>query len=152
MAFNQPAIIHNNTWLREPQRLAWLAIQRHFGILPYAREVGVVLPVGCGKSGLITVTPFAVQANRVLVIALGLRIRQQLAADFSSSNPDNFYERFGVVPDGGDLPQIAVVERQGTNLDDLHHAQVVTANIQQLAREDNRWLMALEEDALRQSL
>jgi hypothetical protein len=35
-----------------------------------------------GKSGLITLAPFAVGARKVLVIAPGLRIAEQLLADF----------------------------------------------------------------------
>ena len=38
------------------------------------REVGLVLPVGCGKSGLITLTPFAFKARRALVVAPGVKI------------------------------------------------------------------------------
>jgi hypothetical protein len=45
------------------------------------RELGVVLPVGCGKSGLIAITPFAFRARRVLVVAPNVRIAQQLYAD-----------------------------------------------------------------------
>jgi hypothetical protein len=44
--------------LRIPQREAYAALA---DVAPAAddRELGVVLPVGCGKSGLIAITPFA---------------------------------------------------------------------------------------------
>jgi len=57
-----------------PQREGWASIRDHFAQANAAREVGVVLPVGCGKSGLICIAPFGVRARRVLVIAPGTRI------------------------------------------------------------------------------
>jgi hypothetical protein len=57
------------------------------------REVGVVLPVGCGKSGCITLAPFAFRANRALVVAPGVSIARQLVADFDPSNDAIFYQR-----------------------------------------------------------
>jgi hypothetical protein len=60
------------------QREGWVRILDHFARPNAAREVGVVLPVACGKSGVIAITPFARQARSVLVIARGTRIRGQL--------------------------------------------------------------------------
>jgi len=45
--------IAENTRLREPQREAYTAISEHFSDPEKHREAGIVLPVGCGKSGLI---------------------------------------------------------------------------------------------------
>ena len=99
-----------------------------------------MLPVGCGKSGLISVTPFAVQARRVLVVAPGTRIRGQLADDLRASSPTNVYERFGVLESRAQWPEVAVVESGRINMDDIRHADVVVANIQQIAGDENRWL------------
>ena len=63
-----------------PQREGWASIRDHFAQANAAREVGVVLPVGCGKSGLICIAPFGVRARRVLVIAPGTRIRASLGS------------------------------------------------------------------------
>jgi superfamily II DNA or RNA helicase len=81
------ADIEENERLREPQREAYAAIRDHFGDPEKHREAGIVLPVGCGKSGLITLAPFAVRARKVLVIAPGLRISDQLLADFNPTHP-----------------------------------------------------------------
>ena len=75
--------IAENTRLREPQREAYTAISEHFSDPEKHREAGIVLPVGCGKSGLITIAPFGVLARKVLVIAPGLRIARQLLKDFN---------------------------------------------------------------------
>lgn len=54
--------------------------------------------MGYGKSGLISVTPYALEAQQVLVIATEARIRDQLEADIKSSSDINFYERCSVLP------------------------------------------------------
>jgi hypothetical protein len=64
-----PNIVENQK-LRKPQREGFLAIQKHFSETDAEtdaeREVGLILPVGCGKSGLIAITPFALKAKRAL--------------------------------------------------------------------------------------
>src|SRR5271155_1588811 len=67
--FTQQVEVEGNAQLRIPQRAGWVAIRDHFAQAAGARDVGVVLPVGCGKSGLIAITPFALGARRALVIA-----------------------------------------------------------------------------------
>ena len=49
--------IADNIRLRIPQREAFAAIDMHYGTEEAGqdREVGVVLPVGCGKSGLLAI-------------------------------------------------------------------------------------------------
>jgi superfamily II DNA or RNA helicase len=139
--------ITDNERLREPQREAYEAISEHFADEDAHREAGVVLPVGCGKSGLITVAPFAVQARRVLVIAPGLRIASQLLDDFNPTNPGMFYRKCAILP-GPVYPEPAEIRGTSTNRSDLDAADVVVTNIQQLQRggSDNRWLADLPED------
>src|ERR1700719_999049 len=91
--------VGSNAQLRTPQREAYRAL------VDYAsnpqeleREVGVVLPVGCGKSGCITLAPFAFRSNRTLVVAPNLHIAGQLAADFNPSNSAMFYQKCHVLP------------------------------------------------------
>jgi superfamily II DNA or RNA helicase len=105
-----------------------------------------VLPVGCGKSGLIAITPFAVRARRVLVVAPGLRIRRQLSGDLRANSDTNFYERFGILPAGAAYPEAAIVASGRVNMDDLRNCDIAVANIHQIAGEENRWLDDLGED------
>ena len=78
----EPSVI-GNPRLRTPQREAYAELNR-FARNPseQEREVGIVLPVGCGKSGCITIAPFAFRATRTLVVAPGVKIIQQLHDDF----------------------------------------------------------------------
>jgi len=144
--FSQRFSIEANQQLRVPQREGWLSIRNHFAQGNACREVGIVLPVGCGKSGLIAITPFAVQSRRTLVIVPGQKIRGQLGSDLRANSPTNFYERFGIIPPGEDLPETAIVESGRINLDDIGHSDIVVANIQQIAGEENRWLDGLDPD------
>ena len=146
LSYSQEFSIENNQRLRIPQRDGWVQIRDRFAQENAPLEVGVVLPVGCGKSGLISISPFAIQARRVLVVAPGTRIRGQLGEDLRANSPTNFYERFGVLAVNAEFPEVAIVESGRINLDDIRHADVVVANIQQIAGVDNRWLDSLEED------
>lgn len=146
MPFNHPVHIANNDELRPPQREAWEHVRDHFAVDEQEKEVGVILPVGCGKSGLLSIVPFAVNARRVLVIAPGTRIRSQLAADLRADSPTNFYERFNVIPEEIDYPEVVVIEPNRVNIDDIRHCHIAVANIQQIAGEENRWLDDLGPD------
>jgi hypothetical protein len=65
----EPNILENER-IRTPQREAYAELARFAGESDgQEREIGIVLPVGCGKSGCITLTPFAFKATRTLVIA-----------------------------------------------------------------------------------
>ncbi|WP_211239394.1 DEAD/DEAH box helicase [Actinokineospora inagensis] len=139
--------IDGNARLREPQTEAYDAIVDHFDDINNHREAGIVLPVGCGKSGLITLAPFALKARRVLVIAPGLRIATQLLRDFNPTDPGMFYRKCEVLP-GPEYPEPAEIRGSKTNRSDLDAADVVVTNIQQLQRggADNKWLADLPED------
>ncbi|MEX0646067.1 MAG: DEAD/DEAH box helicase family protein [Parvularculaceae bacterium] len=146
MPFNQLVEITGNANLRIPQRDGWICIRDHFRRAGAASEVGIVLPVGCGKSGLIAITPYALGARRVLVVAPGTRIRRQLADDLRANSPANFYEKCEVFSPGETFPEAVVVASDQVNLDDIRHSDVVIANIQQIAGDENRWLDGLEPD------
>jgi hypothetical protein len=107
--FDHDAAIADNQQLRIPQREGWLQLRDHYRQQVAAAEVGVVLPVGCGKSGLIAITPYAVGDRRALVIAPGTRIRGQLGDDLRANSTTNFYERCGVLPASADSPEAVVV-------------------------------------------
>src|SRR5690554_4049234 len=105
MAFDQNARITSNAELRIPQREGWERIREHFRHPDAPGEVGIVLPVGCGKSGLIAITPYAIQARRALVIAPGTRIRGQLGDDLRANSPTNFYERCSILHPDAEFPE-----------------------------------------------
>lgn len=140
----QPSV-GDNGLLRIPQREGYAAIGDYYGTLESEREVGIVLPVGCGKSGLIALTPFALQSKRTLVIAPNLKIAEQLRDDFKPSNPDAFYFKCKVIG-SSDFPEPCEIRGKRTNRDDLDGADVVITNIQQLQGEDNKWLSQLPSD------
>src|SRR5437867_1982763 len=116
--------IAENSNLREPQRRAFEAIQKHFTDGGSEREIALVLPVGCGKSGLITIAPFAVGARRVLVVAPGLRIAQQLYEAFDPTHEKFFYKKCAMVT-GSEYPEPAEIRGAKTNRTDLDGADVV---------------------------
>lgn len=139
--------IDSNVRLREPQVEAYNAIVEHFDDIESHREAGIVLPVGCGKSGLITLVPFALHARRVLVIAPGLRIATQLYRDFNPTDPSMFYQKCAVLS-GPEYPEPAEIRGVTSNRSDLDASDIVVTNIQQLqlGGADNKWLADLPAD------
>lgn len=138
--------ITGNALIREPQIEAYESLQAYAQDPGQVeREVGIVLPVGCGKSGTITLTPFAFKSARALVVAPGLSIADQLEQDFNPSNPRMFYHKCKVLVKGP-YPEPVEIRGTTTNRSDLEEADVVITNIQQLQRENNRWLEILPED------
>lgn len=142
----QPAVAGNSR-IRTPQRETYAALAGFAGSAAAAteREVGVVLPVGCGKSGCITLAPFAFRANRALVVAPSLNIADQLYKDFDPTNPKMFYLKCGVLA-GPPYPEPVEIRGTTTNRGDLDEAHVVVTNIQQLQGDANRWLTGLPGD------
>ncbi|WP_339053846.1 DEAD/DEAH box helicase family protein [Arsenophonus endosymbiont of Crataerina pallida] len=141
----KPSIL-GNPLLRAPQREAYAALEA-FSALPNKneREVEIILPVGCGKSGCITLTPFAFKATRTLVVAPGLKIANQLCNDFDPARPDMFYQKCKVLS-GIPYPEPVEIRGRTTNRNDLEEADVVLTNIQQLQGENNHWLQELPDD------
>jgi superfamily II DNA or RNA helicase len=135
--------IADNQRLRKPQSEAFQAIQGHFRRADAEREVSVILPVGCGKSGLITISPFAVNSIRTLVVAPGIDIASQLLRDFEPTNPQCFYAKCHVLTNPP-YPEPADVRQ--ANKTDLDNADVVVTNIHQLQGQENRWLRQLPPD------
>lgn len=138
-------LIADNRLLRIPQREAFAALQDFATTLSADREAGIVLPVGCGKSGCIALAPFAFGSDRCLVIAPGVRIADQLYRDFDPTQPEMFYLRTGVLVQPP-YPEPVEIRGTTTNRGDLDDADVVVTNIQQLQGHDNRWLQSLPDD------
>ncbi|GBK66234.1 DEAD/DEAH box helicase family protein [Paenibacillus macerans] len=137
--------ISSNNCLRIPQREAFESIEEYYSQDGYDRESAIILPVGCGKSGLITLTPFAVKSKKTLVIAPGLNIASQLYKDFDPTQEGMFYAKC-LVLNGAPYPEPAEIRGNSTNRSDLDEAEVVITNIQQLQGSNNRWLTSLPSD------
>jgi superfamily II DNA or RNA helicase len=129
-----------------PQREAFAELARFAAEVGASeREVGIVLPVGCGKSGCITLAPFAFKSKRALVVTPGISIAGQLADDFDPARPDMFYVKCNIL-DGPPYPEPVEIRGTTTNVGDLEVSDVVVTNIQQLQGGRNRWLEALPQD------
>jgi superfamily II DNA or RNA helicase/DNA-binding transcriptional MerR regulator len=137
--------VEGNTQLRIPQRETFAALEDFVRKYPDEREAGVVLPVGCGKSGCIVLAPFALRSSRSLVVAPGVRIAEQLCKDFDPTKPGMFYLKTRAL-EGLPYPEPVEIRGTTTNRGDLDEADVVITNIQQLQGEENRWLSSLPDD------
>lgn len=137
--------VTGNLDLREPQVEAFHAISSHGFDDSENREVSVVLPVGCGKSGLLALAPFAVQSRRALLVAPNVKIADQLLRDVTPSDPKYFYTNRKVLG-GNTFPEPAEIRGASTNIADLDEADIVITNIQQLQRDNNRWLSTMPPD------
>lgn len=135
--------IEDNQQVRAPQREAFASIVEFVGETD--REAGVVLPVGCGKSGTIALAPFAFRSRRTLVVAPNLHIAQQLHDTFDPAK-DNMFYRVRNVLNGGPWPELVEIRGTTANRSDLDVAEVVVTNIQQLQGAGNRWLTSLPND------
>ncbi|EMG9607294.1 DEAD/DEAH box helicase family protein [Serratia marcescens] len=147
-AFSSKTVnIHGNDKIRTPQIEAFQSLESHYEDQNRSqKEVGIILPVGCGKSGCITITPFAFKSKRTLVIAPGLHISSQLLRDFDPSNQSMFYRKCKIISDNN-FPEPVEIRGDDANLSDLEEAEVVITNIQQLqGGSENRWLKDLPND------
>lgn len=68
--------------LREPQIGAYMAVCSHFTC---SNEIAtVVIPTGVGKTATMTLIPFGLKANRVLIIAPSKTVRGQIFEEFKN--------------------------------------------------------------------
>jgi type I site-specific restriction endonuclease len=138
LVFKQQDVnIHGNSQLRRPQMEAYDAAVIHF---QHSREHAIIqLPVGCGKTGAISILPFGISRGRMLVVAPNLEIRGNLLANLDYTNPRNFLRNRGVLSNGSG-PTCAVLD-ENANLHDCDSASIVVTNIQQLiAQRAEKWL------------
>lgn len=134
--------IWENPSLREPQMEGYYAIREHFEV---SDEPGYVqMPVGCGKTGLMGLSPFKIAKGRVLMIAPNLTIRENIRRELNVSDPNCFYIKRAVfVPTEG--PYLSEL-KTGANIHDCNAAHIVVANIQQFVGSRNRWYEAFPTD------
>ncbi len=138
--FHNTAVqIWGNPSLREPQIDGYFAIREHFQ--ESHDPCYVQLPVGCGKTGLMGLTPFEIAKGRILIIAPNVTIRDNIRRELNISDPNCFYTKRGVfVPKDG--PYLSEL-RTGANIHDCDAAHIVVANIQQFSGARNKWYEAL---------
>jgi superfamily II DNA or RNA helicase len=142
---NRPPNIAGNVQLRDPQREAYQHLADFAQANSDEREVGIVLPVGCGKSGTIAIAPFAFRSARTLVVAPNVAIAQQLFRDVDPSLAGHFYSARGVL-EGQPYPEPVEIRGSAVNRSDLDESEIVVTNIQQLQGSENRWLQDLPAD------
>jgi superfamily II DNA or RNA helicase len=135
--------IPGNPSLRRPQIEAYEAAQKHFST---SNEHAIIqLPVGCGKSGVMSILPFRIAKGRVLVVAPNIEIKGNLVQTLDYSRHDSFL-RMRQVLSNGRGPAAAQLD-SSANLFDCDKSDIVVANIQQLAAADSKkWLAKLSPD------
>lgn len=138
-----PARIEGNPHLRIPQVEGYHAIREY--LAGGGRRAIAQIPVGCGKSGLITLLPFGAAMGRVLVIAPNLPIKDQLARDLDVTDPSCFYRRTGVLTDVSSGPYRTQLDSDA-NIHDCGDAHVVVTNIHQLGERAEGWLSQFPDD------
>ena len=135
------SIWHNQS-LRVPQIEGYFAIREHFN--NSKEPCYVQLPVGCGKTGLMGLTPFDIAKGRILIIAPNLTVRANIRRELNIGDPNCFYSKRGVfIPQNG--PFLSEL-KTGANIHDCDSAHIVVANIQQFAGAKNRWYETLPTD------
>ncbi len=138
-----PTNIYNNPALREPQREGYNAILSHFD--KKQDPCYVQLPVGCGKTGLMGLTPFEISDGRILIIAPNLTIRSTIYNELNISDEECFYFKRGVFETTTSGPFISEL-KIGANKHDCDDAHIVLTNIQQFAGEENKWFEKFSND------
>lgn len=138
------ADIEVNDRLREPQREAHRAVREHFA--ESGEPSMLVVPVGCGKTGLIAVLPFGISTGRVLVIAPNLTIRDGIAEALDIASTECFWAKTRVLPHFQQGPYVALLNGKDANIHDCTESDFVVTNIQQLASSADRWLPQFPPD------
>ena len=135
--------ISENTDLRRPQRECYRAAHSHFS---QSDEHAIIqLPVGCGKTGAMSILPFGLAKGRVLVVAPNLEIRKNLTKNFDYSNPICFWRKRHVLLNG-QAPTCAELDSDASVLD-CDNSDLVVTNIQQLVANDSeKWLKIIPPD------
>jgi len=138
-----PARIVSNNFLREPQILGYQATRDHFA--RSSTHAILQIPVGCGKTGLMSILPFGIAEGRILIIAPNLEIRRGVARELDISSDECFWRKAHVLKDYSSGPYRAELDSDA-NIHDCRRAHFVVTNIHQLASRADRWLPEFEED------
>ncbi len=140
---SQP-FIQSNPRLREPQYDAYEAVRQHYC---HSTDPAVVqIPVGGGKTGLISILPFGIADGRVLIVAPNLTIREALYQAVDSASPNCFWRAMNVAPLTPEGPFAAKIDGPDANLADCANSHFVVTNVQQISQSRSRWLHRLPQD------
>jgi superfamily II DNA or RNA helicase len=136
-------VVRGNDFLRRPQIEAYEAALQHF---ERSNEHAIIqLPVGCGKTGTMSLLPFGIAKGRALVVAPNLEIAQNLRREFDYSEADSFLRKRRVLRNGHG-PTCAVLDRVAAVID-ADASDFVVANIQQLlASGGQKWFAQFPPD------
>ena len=138
------ADIEHNDRLRDPQKEGHRAVRNHFAGSNDAAML--VIPVGCGKTGLISVLPFGISEGRVLVIAPNLTIRDGIAGALDIADTNCFWAKTRVLSHFQQGPHVAKLDSRDANIHDCTESDFVVTNIQQLVSSAGRWLPQFPPD------
>jgi superfamily II DNA or RNA helicase len=118
--------------------MAYRAVQEHFA---ESNEPALLqVPVGCGKTGLISILPFGIASSRVLIVAPNLTIRDALFEAVDCVNRRCFFRSQAVAPMTIEGPFAAKIDGRDANLADCNSSHFVVTNVQQIGQSGNRWL------------
>ena len=138
------ADIEANALLREPQREAHRAVREHFAA---SNGPGILqIPVGCGKTGIMSTLPFGISEGRVLVITPNLTIRKGVQDALDITSRECFWTKTRVLSDFTAGPWTAVLDGPAANVHDAIESDFVVTNVQQLASRADRWLPQFPPD------
>lgn len=138
------ADIEANDLLREPQREAHRAVREHFAS---SSGPGILqIPVGCGKTGIMSTLPFGIACGRVLVITPSLTIRKGVQDALDITSRECFWTKTRVLSDFTAGPWTAVLDGPAANVHDAIESDFVVTNVQQLASRAERWLPQFPPD------
>jgi DNA repair protein RadD len=143
-----PINIEDNPLIRDPQREAYQVAAEYFFNSENKKAI-IQLPVGCGKSGLISLLPFGIAKGRVLVIAPNITIRQGLQKALDITDRRNcFWHKCKAIEPAMMMagPFLAVLDGKDANMHDCLKSHIVLTNIQQLASSADRWLSQFPEN------
>lgn len=139
--------ILTNSELREPQIEAYVEAYNHFMVKGEDTHAIIVLPTGCGKTGLISILPYGIAEGRVLIIAPQLTILDTIEESLDSGSAYNFWSERGVIKNPNDLPVLVKYEGRDTRTEHMEEADIVLANIQKLqARNEMALLNQYDSD------
>lgn len=138
------ANIFGNSKLYQAQVDAYTAVKTYYEQFPEfnKREVLIVMPTGSGKTGLMSILPFANCRGKVLLITPGKVVRRTVFEEFDTLfNPRNsFLYKHNVILKAGDLPKTLLYQgfkkdseqEKAIALSKLKEADIVITNIHRI--------------------
>jgi superfamily II DNA or RNA helicase len=139
--------IDENLKLRIPQKEAYDVAYEYFS--KGGKKAIIQLPVGCGKSGLISILPLGISKGRVLVIAPNLTIKEELSKALDIMNKrECFWRKCNILSNEvmSTGPYLAILDSVDSNIHDCDQSHFTLTNIQQLASSADRWLPQFDDN------